>query len=97
MPKKNIPEQSIDASRDFEKALHELESLVEQLERGDLSLEDSLKLFERGINLSRFCQVALTTAEQKVRILSERPGESQLESLDLENDSDVNQSSTEST
>lgn len=96
MPKKTIPEQSIDTAKDFEKALHELESLVEQLERGDLPLEDSLILFERGITLSRFCQAALITAEQKVRILSGRQGESQLEPFDLEHDSNTNQSSTES-
>lgn len=54
---------------DFEKALSELEELVEKMEQGNLSLEASLKLFERGIALTRSCQKALTEAEQKVRIL----------------------------
>ena len=63
----------------FEEALKELESLVESLEQGDQSLEESLKSFERGVSLTRLCQEALKEAEQKVRILS---GESQ--SSDLE-------------
>ena len=54
----------------FETALAELESLVETLERGDLSLEDSLKTFERGVVLARTCQEALARAEQKVSLLS---------------------------
>lgn len=54
---------------DFEKALQELEQLVEKMEEGDLSLEESLKHFERGITLTRNCQQALQAAEQKVQIL----------------------------
>jgi exodeoxyribonuclease VII small subunit len=54
----------------FEDALAELESLVETLERGELSLEDSLQSFERGVSLTKACQQALKQAEQKVRILS---------------------------
>lgn len=54
---------------DFEKALNELESLVTLMEKGDISLEDSLKTFEQGIKLSRQCQEALTSAEQRVQIL----------------------------
>ena len=54
----------------FEDALAELESLVETLERGELSLEDSLESFERGVTLTKTCQKALKEAEQKVRILS---------------------------
>lgn len=53
----------------FEKSIEQLESLVEALESGDLSLEESLKTFEKGINLTRQCQQALTDAEQKVQIL----------------------------
>jgi exodeoxyribonuclease VII small subunit len=56
----------------FENDLQALEALVEKLERGDLPLEDSLQQFERGIALARRCQQALKTAEQKVRILSEK-------------------------
>lgn len=54
----------------FEAALAELESLVERMEGGDLSLEESLKSFEQGIALTRSCQQALATAEQKVEMLS---------------------------
>jgi len=54
---------------DFERALKELEELVGRMERGDLSLEESLKSFERGIELTRACQQALKEAEQKVEIL----------------------------
>lgn len=67
MPKKTPPA----APADFEKALAELESLVERMEQGDLSLEASLEEFERGIALARQCQQALQQAEQKVRLLTE--------------------------
>jgi exodeoxyribonuclease VII small subunit len=63
----------------FEKALGELNTLVEQLETGKLSLEQSLTAFERGIKLTRECQQALTKAEQKVHILLEQSGEAALE------------------
>ena len=63
---------------DFEKALEELESLVEQMEAGDLSLEDSLKYFERGVSLTRSCQKALAEAEQKVQILLKEQGQENL-------------------
>ena len=52
----------------------ELEQLVERLEAGDISLEDSLKAFERGVQLTRACQKALGEAEQKVQILLEDNG-----------------------
>ncbi len=55
----------------FEQALAELESLVETMEQGELSLEDSLKSFERGVLLTRTCQQALKEAEQKIEILTE--------------------------
>ena len=64
---------------DFEKALEELEALVEKMEDGNISLEESLKYFERGIALTRTCQKALTEAEQKVQILLEKNGEQQLQ------------------
>lgn len=54
---------------DFEKKLGRLEEIVEKMETGELSLEDSLKLFEEGVKLSRECNVQLTDAEQKVKIL----------------------------
>ncbi len=54
---------------DFEHALKELEELVGRMEQGDLPLEESLKAFERGVELTRACQQALKEAEQKVEIL----------------------------
>jgi len=53
----------------------ELESLVERLEQGDLPLEESLKAFERGVQLTRSCQSALKDAEQKVEILLKKAGQ----------------------
>ncbi|MEN3331410.1 MAG: exodeoxyribonuclease small subunit [Blastocatellia bacterium] len=55
--------------RDFEAALKELEQIVEQLEAGDLPLEQSLELFEQGVRLSRDCQKRLDEAERRVEIL----------------------------
>lgn len=60
---------------DFEANLNSLEQLVESLERGDLSLEDSLRQFERGVALIRSCQQALEAAEQRVKILTEGGGQ----------------------
>ncbi|KPQ27434.1 MAG: exodeoxyribonuclease VII, small subunit [Marinobacter excellens HL-55] len=54
---------------DFEKSLDELEKLVRDLEQGELSLEHSLAAFERGVKLTRECQSALKTAEQRVEQL----------------------------
>ncbi|WP_045226362.1 exodeoxyribonuclease VII small subunit [Methyloterricola oryzae] len=59
----------------FEDSLAELEQLVERMEQGNLPLEESLKLFERGVHLARGCQKALKEAEQKVQILLEENGE----------------------
>jgi exodeoxyribonuclease VII small subunit len=56
-------------SFDFEEALANLEALVEAMEDGELSLEESLKAFEQGIKLTRECQQALDQAEQKVQLL----------------------------
>jgi exodeoxyribonuclease VII small subunit len=53
----------------FEESIKKLESIVEQLEKGDLSLEDSLKLFEEGVALSATCKKELDTAEGKVQML----------------------------
>jgi len=55
---------------DLEKSLTGLEKIVEELEDGDIPLEQALKQFEKGIKLSRDCQTALQAAEQKVQILS---------------------------
>ncbi len=61
---------AIAKSTPFEDALGELEQLVEKLESGEQSLEESLVQFERGMALSKFCQQALTEAESKVKILA---------------------------
>jgi exodeoxyribonuclease VII small subunit len=58
--------------KDFEGAIAELEGIVKRLEEGDLSLEQSLQLYERGIQLSRFCHARLEEAEQRIDILNER-------------------------
>ena len=71
-------------SIDFEKALDQLEQLVEGMENGDLSLEDSLKAFEQGIKLTRDCQAALAEAEQKVQVLMEENGQLKTSTLDDE-------------
>ena len=68
-------------SPDFEKSLIELEALVAKLEQGDVPLEDALKTFERGVALTRQCQTALRTAQQKVEVLLTRNGEETIESF----------------
>jgi len=61
-----------DTIQDFETAIAELETIVSTLEQGDLALEQSLALFERGVQLSRFCHSKLEEAERRVEILNER-------------------------
>ena len=58
--------------KDFEAALSELEGIVRKLEEGDLTLENSLALYERGVELSRFCHARLEDAEKRIEILNER-------------------------
>ncbi len=65
--------------KDFEKNLDELESIVEKLESGDLSLEDALKYFEKGIKKTQSCQQALNVAEQRVNVLVENNGNLELQ------------------
>ena len=67
---------------DFEKSLEELEAIVERMEGGDLSLEDSLAEFQKGITLTRSCQKALDDAELKVKVLLEENGESKAVAFD---------------
>ena len=67
----------------FEEALEKLSALVEKMESGDLSLEESLKIFEEGIKLSKDCQNALSDAEKKVQTLLLE--EDQTNTLDSEN------------
>ncbi len=70
----------------FEESLTELDALVNQLENGDLDLEDALKKFERGIALARSSQTKLTEAEQRVEILLRDDDESELVPFDPESD-----------
>ena len=58
--------------KDFEAAIAELETVVKKLEEGDLPLEASLELYERGVHLSRFCHARLEDAERRIEILNER-------------------------
>ena len=66
----------------FEEALAELEAIVDQLERGDLSLQDSLQSFERGVALTAVCQRALSQAEQRVEMLTGKDANAKLEPFD---------------
>ena len=61
-----------DTIKDFESAIAELEKIVKTLEEGDLALEKSLELYERGVQLSRFCHAKLEGAERRIEILNER-------------------------
>jgi exodeoxyribonuclease VII small subunit len=67
---------------DFEKSLEELETLVQQLEFGELSLDDSLKQFKRGVELTRQCQQVLDQAQQMVEKLLDNDDESSATPLD---------------
>ena len=58
--------------KDFEAALSELETIVKKLEDGDQTLESSLALYERGVQLSRFCHTRLEEAERRIEILNDR-------------------------
>lgn len=66
----------------FEKSIEELEKLVERMESGQLSLEESLGAFEQGVKLTRECQTMLTKAEQKVEMLVEKNDRFYLETLE---------------
>jgi len=83
MAKNNSNKQSNDAEVDFESALKELETLVSRMESGELSLDESLKAFERGIELTRKCQSSLEAAELRVQTLTK---DKELEDSDLEID-----------
>jgi exodeoxyribonuclease VII small subunit len=58
--------------KDFEAAISELDGIVKKLEEGDLPLEKSLELYERGVQLSRFCHARLEEAERRIEVLNER-------------------------
>ena len=65
----------MNGSKTFESAAEELEGIVRQLESDAISLEESLLLFERGIELSRFCSGKLDEAEKKILVLADNPNE----------------------
>ena len=71
----------------FEESLNELDTIVQSLEQGDLDLEESMSLFERGLTLSSLSQNKLQAAEQKVKILLDKNGEPQLQDFNLSEDS----------
>ena len=68
---RKTPEKEASPVADFEHSLDELEQLVEKMEIGDMTLEDSLAAYERGVGLYRRCQSALEQAELRVRLLSD--------------------------
>lgn len=72
------------AKKNFEKALADLENIVQRLDENDLSLDESLSLFEEGIKLSRFCSQKLDSVEDKVEILL-RDDEGNLQKEPFEN------------
>jgi exodeoxyribonuclease VII small subunit len=74
--------------KDFESALAELDSIVKALDEGDLPLEKSLELYERGVQLSRFCHAKLEGAERRIEILNER-GEIRPAAANIEADSEA--------
>ncbi|MFL6467411.1 MAG: exodeoxyribonuclease VII small subunit [Pyrinomonadaceae bacterium] len=73
-------------AKTFEQSLDELEKIVKQLEDGDLPLEESLKLFENGVKLSRECRERLTNAERRIEVLlKDSDGNFSFESIETEN------------
>lgn len=68
--KKKIEGPAVDLPEAFEAAMAELEGIVAKMERGDMSLEDSLAAYQRGVALTRLCQERLANAEQRVQVLS---------------------------
>jgi exodeoxyribonuclease VII small subunit len=71
---------------DFEKSLSELEKIVDRMERGEQTLDDTMKDFERGMILSEQCQKSLDAAQQKVEKLVRKHGSYQLEELDQDDE-----------
>jgi exodeoxyribonuclease VII small subunit len=73
---------------EFEKKLKRLEDIVEKMESGDLSLDDSMKLFEEGVKMSRECQLQLTVAEEKVKLLLSVDADGKAVTRDFDPDDD---------
>ena len=63
------------AEKNFEKSIDELEKIVAKLEGGDLSLDEMLKLFEKGVALSKECNTMLDSAEKKINQITKKDGE----------------------
>lgn len=82
--KKKTTEQALPQ---FESIIKELDTLVQRMENSDISLEESLQAFEKGVKLTSEAQAVLAAAEQRVRVLTEKNGEPQSDTLDIdEND-----------
>ena len=62
----------MDSIKDFESAISELDAIVRKMEEGDLTLEKSMELYERGLQLSRFCHSTLEAAERRIELLNDR-------------------------
>jgi exodeoxyribonuclease VII small subunit len=75
---------------DFERKLTDLEAVVERLEQGDLSLEESVRLFEEGMKLSESCKQELDAAEGRIQILMQQEG-GKLKPRDLEIETDIDE------
>lgn len=73
----------------FEESLSELDTIVHNLEQGELSLEESMTLFERGLSLSQVSQNKLQAAEQKVKILLDNNGEQQLSTFESSTEDNI--------
>ena len=73
-----------ETAESFEAAMNELETIVENMEQGDLPLEDALSAFENGVSLVRQCQDKLKSAEQKVQILMKSGDEAELQPFNSE-------------
>lgn len=75
----------------FEKAMEKLEKIVEDLENGNIALEDALKKYEEGVKLSRICQKRLSAAEKKIEVLT-RSLDGDLQKEPFDSDSEDSQS-----
>ncbi|WP_406658082.1 exodeoxyribonuclease VII small subunit [Methanolobus sp. ZRKC2] len=73
-PKIKVDHEEVSEDMSFEESLDQLESLVDRLERGQLLLDESLELFERGMKLARICNKKLSRAERKIEVLIEKNG-----------------------
>jgi len=80
-----LPE-SPEPAESFESCLEQLEKIVKELESGELPLEESLKLFERGMELSEMCRKQLSAAESRVEILLKKDGKIEAQPFELEED-----------